>query len=184
MNSLGTPTKDQAEAYIATYALFQLCSKKEEKIYFGLPTIWRELWSEFLEEARLESESQERGVLKGLRKTLGIGEGRNYMDGGNTAKKKYRVVKGEVEGGNMIKDVPEQALEGIREAELIKESWSYKTNTPDYLHMLKGRKQLPIWAFKDEVLATIEREQVVIICGETGWYHQDHTHPHPSVLAN
>lgn len=29
--------------------------------------------------------------------------------------------------------------------------------------------QLPMWGFKDEVLKTIDREQVVIICGETGW---------------
>jgi ATP-dependent RNA helicase DHX29 len=29
--------------------------------------------------------------------------------------------------------------------------------------------QLPMWGFKDEVLSAIEQNQVVIICGETGW---------------
>jgi ATP-dependent RNA helicase DHX29 len=29
--------------------------------------------------------------------------------------------------------------------------------------------QLPMWGFKNEVLSAIDREQVVIICGETGW---------------
>jgi ATP-dependent RNA helicase DHX29 len=31
------------------------------------------------------------------------------------------------------------------------------------------RMQLPIWHFKQQVLEAVEREQVVIICGETGW---------------
>jgi ATP-dependent RNA helicase DHX29 len=29
--------------------------------------------------------------------------------------------------------------------------------------------QLPMWGFKEEVLHAIDREQVVIVCGETGW---------------
>lgn len=34
--------------------------------------------------------------------------------------------------------------------------------------------QLPMWNFKTQVLQAIEDNQVVIICGETGWYVTDH----------
>lgn len=27
-----------------------------------------------------------------------------------------------------------------------------------------------MWQFRQQVLETVEREQVVIVCGETGWY--------------
>ena len=33
----------------------------------------------------------------------------------------------------------------------------------------QSRMQLPIWGFKEVVLSAIDREQAVIICGETGW---------------
>jgi ATP-dependent RNA helicase DHX29 len=38
--------------------------------------------------------------------------------------------------------------------------------------------QLPMWGFREKVLEAIDREQVVIICGETGWSvsHQSNLH--------
>ena len=30
--------------------------------------------------------------------------------------------------------------------------------------------QLPMWQFRQEVVDIVEKSQVVIICGETGWY--------------
>lgn len=170
MASLATPTKDQAEGYIATYALYQLCGKKGEKVYVRLPTIWRGLWAELAEEDRLKSGLQEREVLRGLRKLLGIGGDRNDVSGENQIEKKNRTAK---DGDGEAKDVPQLMLRNANETEAIKEGWQYKINTPGYLHMLKGRQQLPMWGFKDKVLAAIEREQVVIICGETGWYSSE-----------
>jgi ATP-dependent RNA helicase DHX29 len=51
----------------------------------------------------------------------------------------------------------------------IKGDWEYRINRPEYLRMLEHRRHLPMWTFRTEVLTTIEREQIVIICGETGW---------------
>ena len=34
--------------------------------------------------------------------------------------------------------------------------------------MMQQRMQLPMWGYREEVLSAIDREQVVIICGETG----------------
>ena len=41
MDVLAAPTKEQADGYIITYALFKLLGKKEEKLYLRLPTVWR-----------------------------------------------------------------------------------------------------------------------------------------------
>jgi ATP-dependent RNA helicase DHX29 len=171
MNSFGTPTKEQAEGYIATYALFQLCGKKEEKIYLRLPTLWRALWAELVEEARLETERKEREILRRLQALLDIGSNEYVVEELNTAeKKKKRVTKDDLDkSSEEVQDVNPSKLERSYQTDMIRESWEYKKNTPEYLHMLNGRKQLPMWAFKDEVLAAIDREQVVIICGETGW---------------
>lgn len=37
-----------------------------------------------------------------------------------------------------------------------------------YLKMLEGRKKLPAWAMKDEIVGTINKHQVVVISGDTG----------------
>ncbi len=41
--------------------------------------------------------------------------------------------------------------------------------TSPLTHLKQSRIQLPMWGFKAHVLAAIEKEQVVIVCGETGW---------------
>lgn len=30
--------------------------------------------------------------------------------------------------------------------------------------------QLPMWNFREQVLAAVDENQVIIVCGETGWY--------------
>ena len=32
------------------------------------------------------------------------------------------------------------------------------------------RKQLPIYPYRDEFLETLDKNQVVVVSGETGWY--------------
>ncbi len=46
--------------------------------------------------------------------------------------------------------------------------WQEKSSTPKFQAMLQSRMQLPMWSFRQEVLDTVDREQVVIVCGETG----------------
>lgn len=167
MASFAAMTKDQAEAYIATYALFKLCSKRDEKIYLRLPTIWRALWSELLDEGRRESERQERETLRDLRKTLKITETSAIVpESVQSTRPRTAKDPGSVHG------IPEAGRQGWGKAmdpKAIQDDWRYRVNRPEYLRMLEHRQHLPMWAFRTEVLAAIEREQIVIICGETGW---------------
>ncbi|KAG0633734.1 hypothetical protein HOY80DRAFT_990174 [Tuber brumale] len=165
MASIAAMSKDQADGFIATYALFKLCGKKDEKMYLRLPNIWRELWFELLNESQLESERQEREVLRHLERTLKIGNfGLSGPD--DLAEKKAWVIKaiGPKEQGTMIGRVEP----GNTTSDAIKEDWFYRTNRSRYQQMLEHRRQLPMWAFKEEVLAAMENNQVIIICGETG----------------
>lgn len=43
-----------------------------------------------------------------------------------------------------------------------------KQSNPQYQKMLSGRKQLPAWAMKDEIVSTINKNQVTVVSGETG----------------
>ncbi|KAL7274738.1 hypothetical protein RUND412_002346 [Rhizina undulata] len=168
MSSLAAFSKDQAEGYIATYALFRICFKKEEKLYLRLPTIWRSVWFEFVEEERLASERQERILLKRLKPLLGVSaiEGEALEIKGKFPKER-KAVKDTGNDGNG-KSGWERSMEVETVKDGIKEDWRHRSQTPEYLQMLQHRQQLPMWAFKDVVLRAIEHEQVVIICGETG----------------
>jgi len=170
MASIAAMSKDQADGFIATYALFKLCGKKDEKIYLRLPSIWRELWFELLNESQLESERQEREVLRNLERTLKI-ENLGLSRPNDLAEKKARVAKaaGPKEQGTATGVVGP----GSMASDAIKKDWFYRTNRSGYQQMLRHRNQLPMWAFKKDVLAAIENNQVIIICGETGWYLDD-----------
>ena len=43
-----------------------------------------------------------------------------------------------------------------------------KASTNAFQHMLSGRAMLPVFAFRQAILSTIDKHQVTIICGETG----------------
>jgi ATP-dependent RNA helicase DHX29 len=49
MDTLATPTAQQAEGYVSTLLLFILFpqNSKEGKAYLRLPAVWRDLWTEF-----------------------------------------------------------------------------------------------------------------------------------------
>ena len=44
-------------------------------------------------------------------------------------------------------------------------------NMKRYQNMQSDRKNLPAWSMQDEILATIEQNQVVVISGMTGYVH-------------
>ena len=68
MALISTPDPKQSEAYVATYALFHIFgSSKEEKVFFRLPPVWRELWSELAEARKNLIDSQDRTAVKELR---------------------------------------------------------------------------------------------------------------------
>lgn len=168
MSSISAATSVQAQAYVSTVALFLVFSSvpKEEKAYLRLPPTWRDLWAEFLRMRKEQIEVADREVLRELR---------SLVVQNNQAMENIAVPKS---NGSNIKTSSNKTSNTQASLSLIQEPgdssdhlkavWSAKVSTPSYSRMLNARKDLPIWKFKDDLLAAIEKSQVVIICGETG----------------
>lgn len=56
----------------------------------------------------------------------------------------------------------------MEEADSSVNSWTGKPFTKKYYDILKQRKKLPVYDFKDEFLKKIKKNQVVVVEGETG----------------
>ncbi|KAI2609223.1 P-loop containing nucleoside triphosphate hydrolase protein [Hypoxylon sp. NC1633] len=169
MASVATPDRKQSEAYIATLALFVIFgSTREEKVFMRLPAVWREFWSELAEEKKNQADSADRLVIKELRTMVRRKHDQELEDGvllqaafrGRTAQRSANETGEEATG--------ERGIANGLGPEYYQKIWADKVNTPRFQTMLQFRMQLPMWHFRHQVLDAVEREQVVIVCGETG----------------
>ncbi|KAB2579860.1 putative helicase [Lasiodiplodia theobromae] len=170
MIKVATPGTQQSEAYVSVVALFLVfsVSSKEEKVYMRLPPTWRDLWAEFSETQKNITDEKDREMVKDLRGIVQETLEREDEDGVilmNGFKKRGKGVG----DGNGESNLPIRSNEVSEEdAERLKEMWHRKTSTPSYQRMLAIRSQLPMAHFREAALSAVERNQVVILCGETG----------------
>ncbi|KAI1819358.1 hypothetical protein F4861DRAFT_527271 [Xylaria intraflava] len=170
MTTISTPDSRQSEAYIATAAMFAIFGfTKEEKIFLRLPAVWRELWTEFAEERKNHADAADRVAIKKLRSMIRQKQDQELEDGvllqgAFRGRASQRSPKESGDDSN-IDQHGVQALD----PEYYQKIWFDKSSTPRYRAMLQSRMQLPMWQFKQQVLEAVEREQVIIVCGETGW---------------
>lgn len=167
MTEIATPDKKQSEAFIATTALFLVfaSSAKDEKVSLRLPSQFRDLWGEYAEAKKNEMDAQDRAVIKELRALVRKRRDQEEEDG--------VLLQGAFRGRNNGRNGAEPSDAAAEKrasggAEYYQSIWQKKCGSPKYQHMLQSRMQLPMWHFRQEVVDTVEREQVVIICGETG----------------
>ncbi|OLN86335.1 ATP-dependent RNA helicase DHX29 [Colletotrichum chlorophyti] len=170
MKSIATPDKKQSEAYVATWALFHIfgTSTKEEKVGMRLPAVWRELWDELAETRKSKLDAKDREAIRELRALVRQRQDQELEDG--------VILTSAFKGRGAARNQNENRDEATQEAgkrlsggpEYYQNIWAQKTSTPRYHTMLQSRMQLPMWNFKQQVTDAVEREQVVIICGETG----------------
>lgn len=171
MTSISTPSTVQSEAYISTAALFILyaSSAKEEKAYLRLPSVWRELWFEFSEARKGHIDKIDRENLSKLRDMVREKTARDEEDG-IVLIDGFRKRNANVHAASLTPDERSGTPSIVEPTNIanVKEMWAHKASTSSYQRMLITRMQLPMWHFKNEVLEAIERNQVIIICGETG----------------
>ncbi|KAK2625301.1 hypothetical protein QTJ16_005670 [Diplocarpon rosae] len=169
MVSVSTPDSKQSEAFIATVALFLLfgSSTKEDKVFLRLPPAWRDLWTELSEAKKKKEDEADRSNIRVFRDMVRAKRDQELEDGVliQGAFRNRHATRAPEHGDEAGSDKSNKAL---FEPEAYRRIWFEKSNTQSYQTMLNSRKQLPMWGFKNEVLAAIDREQVVIICGETG----------------
>ncbi|KAI1389276.1 P-loop containing nucleoside triphosphate hydrolase protein [Hypoxylon trugodes] len=168
MSSIATPDSKQSEAYIATLALFVIFgSTKEEKASLRLPPAWRDFWTELVEQKKNQTDAADRAEIKDLREMVRQKHDQELEDG--------IVLQGAFKGRGSQRNANETGDDSGAERsthtlnpEYYQSIWAHKSSTPRFQAMLQSRMQLPMWHFRDQVLSAVEREQVVIVCGETG----------------
>ncbi|KAK7416763.1 hypothetical protein QQX98_004955 [Neonectria punicea] len=170
MNGIATPDTKQSEAYIATAALYYTFSvnPKEEKVGIRLPPVWRDLWSQLADARKNQIDAQDRVVVKDLRALVRERHDQELEDG--------VILQGAFRGRGAAKNMHEsgddatqdRARQGAGNTEYYQKIWADKSGSRKYKAMLQSRMQLPMWHFKQQVLNTVDQNQVVIVCGETG----------------
>ncbi|KAJ9156652.1 ATP-dependent RNA helicase DHX29 [Pleurostoma richardsiae] len=170
MVSVATPDAKQSEAYIATLALFLIfgSSAKDEKVSLRLPAQFKDLWAELAESRKNLLDAQDRTVVKELRALVRQRREQELEDG--------VLLQGAFKGrggsrnatDNSDESPADRAKMTSGDPEFYQGIWHRKASTQKFQSMLHSRMQLPMWAFRDQVVDTVEKEQIVIICGETG----------------
>ncbi|KAI4091962.1 MAG: hypothetical protein LQ344_003780 [Seirophora lacunosa] len=168
MRTEATPDSVQSEAYVSTAALFLVFSSvpKEEKASLRLPTPWKALWSELAEFKKQHDMALDREELQGIRELV---EGAPSLDVKALGKQQeaLRQIPQPTAAPALHVEKPESG-KNVMSSDELNAIWSHKSSTPSFTSMLQQRKCLPIWAFKDEILQTMSKHPVIIICGETG----------------
>jgi ATP-dependent RNA helicase DHX29 len=168
MVSIATPDAKQSEAYIATTALFCVfgSSAKDEKVALRLPPTWKDLWSEYAEAKKNKADEQDRNILRHLRDLVRKRVEQELEDG-----VLIQGFKGRGQSKNQTdsdQSDQERAKRQPYGPEYYQNIWLQKSSSPKFQQMLASRMQLPMWQFRQQVVDVVDREQVVIICGETG----------------
>lgn len=187
MVGIATPDLKQSEAYAATAALFHIFSTnaKEEKVGLRLPPAWRDLWFELAEAKKNMLDAEDRTVVRGLRALVRQRRDQELEDG--------VILQGAFRGRGAAKSSQDAGENGTQDrskhnangGDVYRKIWADKSSTRKFQTMLvrgsksptnasltslqQSRMQLPMWHFKEQVLSAVDQNQVVIVCGETGW---------------
>ncbi|KAG9819231.1 hypothetical protein KCU77_g17102, partial [Aureobasidium melanogenum] len=169
MTKIACPETLQSEGYVSTVALFLLFSNspKEEKSALRLPPAFRDLWQELVNARQEKRDNADRETVKSLRELV---KGQAEEDGDEdvilTAGFRNRN-KGMSGVSTPVGDKIEK-ITRVEESQALRDMWARKTSTPAYQEMLIARSNLPMFQFRDVALDAVEKNQVTILCGETG----------------
>ena len=157
---------EQSESFIATVALFSIsaASAKEEKVYLRLPPNWRDVYRELLEHRKDRIDTEDRDAVKYYRSIVQDQIDNEESDGVVLTNR----WKARNQGGTSSSPSNSGYSTPIPENQSLRELWTQKASSPSYQHMLVGRMNLPVYGFRDSILSTVDKNQVTIICGETG----------------
>lgn len=157
---------EQSENFIATAALFSLCasSSKEDKMYLRLPPNWRDLYREFQEHRKARTDAADRETIKQLRSII-HDQLDNEESEGVVLTSRFKMRN---QTAATLSNISSGQTTPLEVSEGLKDIWKKKITTSSFQHMLPARTALPVFAFRQSILSTIEHHQVTIVCGETG----------------
>jgi ATP-dependent RNA helicase DHX29 len=165
-STIATVSVEQSENFVATAALFSLCasSSKEEKIYLRLPPNWRDLYRDLLEHRKTRIDASDRDSIKYFRSLI-QDQLDNEESDGVVLTSRFKM-RNQAAAGSSTPSLGQHTP--LRSSEGLKDVWNQKASTVSYQRMLPGRATLPVFEYRPLIVATIDKHQVTIICGETG----------------
>ncbi|KAF1916305.1 ATP-dependent RNA helicase A [Ampelomyces quisqualis] len=164
--SIATISIEQSESYIATAALFSIsvAVPKEEKVYLRLPSNWRELYREFMDHRKMCIDAADRESVRHFRSIV-LNQIEDDESDGVVLTSRFKMRNQTAVSSstsNSGYNTPVQETEGLRDI------WAHKQSTPAFHRMLVGRQGLPVYGYRESIMSTIDKNQITIICGETG----------------
>ncbi|KAF8584485.1 P-loop containing nucleoside triphosphate hydrolase protein [Ramaria rubella] len=162
MDDVGCWDEGQAEQYVSTVALHDVTFGHSEgfaggisgvsggsaQTYFRLlPPVFRDLWDELESKRRDADDRRNREVWATLR----------------------RIIEPKLGGNKKHIDISPAGYVKMRQDFFkVKSRFLARQASPAYQHMLVQRNNLPISHYRDEIISTLERSQVMVLSGETG----------------
>ncbi|KIM34405.1 hypothetical protein M408DRAFT_303614 [Serendipita vermifera MAFF 305830] len=164
MDTIACQSSDQAEHYIATVALHHITFPLSVGFAGGpttnglttnyrvLPPKFRDLWDELEALRKVEEDSINRAVWSEVKVLLDKKLASREDSGGPRAHHQEH----------------RPSFSGDQQPGHIAASFYAVQSTDSYQMMLKQRQTLPIAAYRNEIIQTLETHQVLVLSGETG----------------
>ena len=174
MDTIATATSQQAEGYISTLVLFLIFAQntKEGKAYMRLPGVWRDLYTEFSNVKKAQEEEADKDMLRGLKGMIEANTSSedDVVLSGNFKKRKEAAAAAAATATATATNKGESPKRPPRGSspEVFKKIWADKSSTASYQHMVLGRKNLPVWGFREDIIKALDTHRAIIICSETG----------------
>ncbi|KAM3414076.1 putative helicase C15C4.05 [Cercospora zeina] len=172
MTAVATPDVSQSEAYVATAALFVIFSgsPKEEKAHLRLPPAYRNLWDELGKAKQEYILAKDGSVVQEVRQLIAQ---HRKTDEDSDDEVVFNASSRRRLDGTSGANTPVSRSDGrqsvTREySEELQNMWSQRTGMAKYQQMLVSRMNLPMFHYRQAALDTIQKNQVTILCGETG----------------
>ncbi|EUC64491.1 P-loop nucleoside triphosphate hydrolase, putative, partial [Rhizoctonia solani AG-3 Rhs1AP] len=169
------PTLTQAEEYAALYALHSLSAPVragfvgirstsvpvQMSSIGSLPPSARDLWKEFEARRKQEEDETNRRVWATLRTIV---EPKLAPPGS------YKVNQSGKATGPISQDISPsvQPKAPPKEIPNLKNDYGTRQASPAYQEMLRKRNELPIAAFRSQIIQSLQDNQVIVLSGETG----------------
>ncbi|KAI4101868.1 MAG: hypothetical protein L6R37_004743 [Teloschistes peruensis] len=166
MRNEATPDAAQSEAYISTVVLFLMFSStpKEEKTSLRLPAVWRGFWSELSTLKKRKDTAVDCEELREIRAL--IDDTRKQTPNDPSEAHTAYLTSNELRPHRNLRE--QEAESSLLLGDSLQALWWSKSTTPPFRNMLAQRAKLPIHNFRNEIPQTIDENQIVIVCGETG----------------
>lgn len=161
MQHVATKNNMQSEAFLATLALFLLTSSGtlSSKILQRLPKVFKGVLAD-LEKTR--SDAVHKADLDTLRHLRCIMQATTDRPLSNSVTS----LQDQAQGASANHASPNHFTRRTPDAAM--KSWVQRADTLSYEKMQQGRRELPIYHYKQEILQALEQNQILIICADTG----------------